>query len=113
LIAEGLKLPTGAAPSGRGVLGGSYLGLRSAAPALHPRLSDSATPWLARTPSGNGFGPQKTVAPKEKLSKRFDQLTELRNGIRHSRTGDEGTQRWLGCDPVVPAGAGDLTAGND
>jgi hypothetical protein len=30
---------------------------------------------------------------KETLSKRFDQLAELRNGIRHSRTVDEVTSK--------------------
>jgi hypothetical protein len=30
---------------------------------------------------------------KETLTKRFDQLAELRNGIRHSRTVDEITRK--------------------
>jgi hypothetical protein len=43
------------APSGPTVCGWltwGDAGLRSAAPALYPRLGDIATPWLDRTPSG-------------------------------------------------------------
>jgi hypothetical protein len=36
---------------------------------------------------------QARFANKETLSKRFDQLAELRNGIRHSRTVDEVTRK--------------------
>ena len=37
--------------------------------------------------------PQPRFANKETLAKRFDQLAELRNGIRHSRTVDEVTRK--------------------
>jgi hypothetical protein len=36
---------------------------------------------------------QARFANKETLTKRFDQLAELRNGIRHSRTVDEITRK--------------------
>lgn len=36
---------------------------------------------------------QERLANKETLAKRFDQLAELRNGIRHSRTVDEVTRK--------------------
>lgn len=36
---------------------------------------------------------ESRFATKEALQKRFDQLAELRNGIRHSRTVDEVTRK--------------------
>jgi hypothetical protein len=36
---------------------------------------------------------QSRFSNKETLVKRFDQLAELRNGIRHSRTVDEVTRK--------------------
>ena len=36
---------------------------------------------------------QERFGTKETLAKRFDQLAELRNGIRHSRTVDEVTRK--------------------
>jgi hypothetical protein len=49
----------------------------------------------ASWPSGRDPRPcfQARFANKEVLAKRFDQLAELRNGIRHSRIVDEVTRK--------------------